>query len=554
MKVVVLAPMIEEYQYHLDLTVRYKGNDREMSLESLYQLSLRDYSIENVPWDLKHEADIPAAGYYLTGLLKSKGHDVFLTNSYKTGILDKMADFNPSVICLSTTMIVSINALSRIIDQIRKVMPDVFIVAGGVFTLKNYMAYKGMNYDSVKDLEDYNLFHSRFSKIGIDAYVTTQHGSSSLLLLLNEIEKGRKADLSRIPNLVLPDNNDGYIETKRVEEKVNYDEDFTLWDYIDEMPVRVPLRTSIGCPYRCSFCDFCILYPKIHLRSPESLKKELSVVNKRLGNKVSVVHVSDDNVFINPNRVEEISKVFESEKVSNWVGFMRASSINESNIEMVRRSGLLMGIFGIESGDVGQLQRMKKSLKIDDQKRGIEVLDAAGISVLMSFVIGFPGENQETIQNTANFMNNLNLSNSITSYHMYPLNIFPLSELGDPAFREKYSLTGNGYEWKHYTMDGKDAPAFGYELLKNVPEVPYHYYDESHFFNRGIFNLEERKKLFRLRHDLTINLIEKRSAEERKQLLQNMVRTMGFEAEKMTDTVADMFYVKEQEHFKIVRK
>lgn len=545
LRIAVLAPMLQEAQYQADYTVKLKSNMRELTLEAMYQFLLNHFDEVSMPWELKHEDDIPAAGFYLASLLKSKGYDVTLGSHYDEASLQKMADFSPDVICLSTTMLVSIGALRKVVDGIRRYMPGVFIIAGGVFVWKNHLSSLTRYSQNTKDIYDYGLFNQKGRELSIDAFVAAPHGAEALLAILKELEKGRRRDLACISNLILPVPGKGYMQTARKEEPVDYNEDITQWEFIDEMPSRIPLRTSVGCPFRCSFCDFCTLYPKMHMRSAESLSRELSMINQRLKNRVSVIHVSDDNVFINPKRLQEVCGVFERRGVSGWIAFMRASSVNKGNIDLVKRSGLLMSILGVESGDENQLRRMRKHMDIRVQKKGIELLDAHGISVLMSFVVGFPGETRETIHNTIRFLNSLELQQAITSYHMYPLYLFPLSELGDPEFREKWQLRGSAGKWKHATMDSDQAMDFAYNIYSNVPDLPYHYYDESNFFNLSMFSLEERTELFRIRNRMARQLMENRPGHAVAGSFREIAAIMGFDPEMVPDGIAEKFYVKE---------
>ncbi len=73
------------------------------------------------------------------------------------------------------------------------------------------------------------------------------------------------------------------------------------------------------------------------------------------GGKSKIIHVTDDNVFINEKRVEDVCEAFIEAKIS-WVGFMRASTINPVNIDLVKRSGLIGSLVGVESGDAAQLK------------------------------------------------------------------------------------------------------------------------------------------------------------------------------------------------------
>jgi hypothetical protein len=101
-----------------------------------------------------------------------------------------------------------------------------------------------------------------------------------------------------------------FFTTKTRAEQINFDQNYTRWDLLDELPVCVPVRTSIGCPYRCNYCDFWCLYPNIFLRSKESLQSELSLITKKRDKKLTMIEVVDGNVFINPRRVDDVCKAF----------------------------------------------------------------------------------------------------------------------------------------------------------------------------------------------------------------------------------------------------
>ncbi|MFQ5631613.1 MAG: B12-binding domain-containing radical SAM protein, partial [bacterium] len=349
-----------------------------------------------------------------------------LTNNLDGTSLQKIDSEDPFAICISSTMIFSKESLQHMVARIRSTMPESFIIIGGVCIWKDYLLYSSPdNYDDIFDGN--GAASSIFSSVngsGIDAnvLVVSPHGAQPLLMVLKELERGPKADFEAIPNLALSDNKGGYIFTSRQDEEVDYNSDYTRWDLLDELPTRIPIRTSIGCPYRCRYCDFCYLYPKIFLRSKESLIAELQTVRK-LMKRPLVMHATDDNVFINKKRVRDVCDAIMQSGIKGWLGFMQASSIHESNIDLIKQSGLVLSLIGVESGDQGQIERMNKRVKLEDMKRGIELLDNNGISVTMTFIVGFPGETAETIHNTTAFINHLSVDTSSTNYHVYPLNI-----------------------------------------------------------------------------------------------------------------------------------
>jgi radical SAM superfamily enzyme YgiQ (UPF0313 family) len=506
--IAIIAPFIDTSQYNMDFNLRLARNNRELTLATFYELGNEGYQAEHVPRGIDYGEDIPAAGFYLEGLLHQHGYDTFLTNRYDTDTLKSIADLDPIAVCVSTTMILTTDSLLGLFSSIRKAIPDTQIIAGGTFLWKYYMQYeKHLDSPELYPLQPGMFFHPGHASMDADVLIVAPHGISSLLQVLEALEKGRGASFGHIPNLCIPGSENFYF-TKREEEAVDYNEEYTRWDLINEMPEKIPLRTSIGCPYRCKFCDFYQLYPRIFLRSRASLLQELNLARNRLGNNLAVIHVSDDNVFITKKRLYEVCGAIEDSWLNHWIGFMRGGEYTGEEMEAIKRSGLLMGKIGVESGDQGQLDRMNKKQKIEKVKRGIEQLDAHGIAILMTFIVGFPGETRQSLRNTAEFLNSLSLTNLSAGYQVYPLVIFPLSELAEPSDRKRWKIEGHMDKWSHYTMNSDEASAACYDLFKEVINVPYSYSEESFFFNRGMFTFETRRSLFQLRQQLTIKLIE----------------------------------------------
>ena len=202
-------------------------------------------------------------------------------------------------------------------------------------------------------------------------------------------------------------------------------------------------------------------------------------------------------------------------------------------------SGLMFGIMGIESGDQEQLDRMNKHQITGNMKRGIEQLDAYGINTVLTFVVGFPGENDQTLKNTANFLNDLSLTTLSSSYQLYSLLIQPLSELADASSRTKWNIEGSMDKWSHYTMNSEDSFKACYYLFREITNVPYHYFEERTFFNKAKFNLTTRKSLYQLRQQLTIRLIENAAWDQIEPILKDLAQQMKTPVDKIDESVRD---------------
>ena len=522
--IAIIAPMFDEKQYHLDFNLRLRKDNRELTLTALYELAKNEYQPELAAKQENPRAEtIPSAGYYLTGLLRANGYDTILGSTCDNDFLSKISSADPFAICISSTMIVDNEYLKKIVRQIRQFLPGAFIIVGGVFAYKSFYTLQEMQNTNAS----WMLFNNGDSEMDVDIFVVAPDGTQTLLVVLKELERGRKAQFEHIPNLAIPDHKGGYTFTTSRNEAIDYNKEFTRWDLVDKLPMWIPIRSSIGCPFRCRFCNFYRLFPKIFLRSKESLLLELQTLRKQPGGKSKIIHVTDDNVFFNEKRVEEVCEAF-AEANASWMGFMRASTIHPENINLIKRSGLIGSLVGVESGDADQLKRMNKNQTLEETRQGIELLDHNGVTVLMTFVIGFPGETAATIENTANFINSLSIGASSSNYQLYPLSVFPLSDLAKPDYRKKWKISGYMDSWSHYTMNSSEAIEYGYNLFKQIPHVPYNYAEESNFFNSRLFTYDQRQTLFNLRQRLTVQLIEQSSWERIAATLVDISQTMGF--------------------------
>lgn len=525
--IAVIAPLIDENQFNIDYTVKVKDTGYDLSLSLLYDMASGQDNRTVGKLAARHEDDIPAAGFYLESILRMNGFEPILTNKFDTDTLKKLAEKNVIAICLSTTMILTTQSFLGIIGSINKELPGVPVISGGMFLWKQYLQ---LNHH-LQNKADYPIsreffFHPSNAYKNNNVLIVAEHGVESLLHVLRKILNNTTSSIYEVPNLCLQDSGE-FRFTARVNEVINYNSDYTKWDFVAEMPAKIPVRTSVGCHYRCGYCDFCKLFPKIFLRSADSLKAELKLIRDRLNGSACIIHVTDDNVFLNSARLFEICSVFSSSGLANWICFMRGREYTPEELKAIQFSGLRMGMIGVESGDQGQLDRMKKKLRVEDVKRGAEQLDDIGVTVLMTFVVGYPGESAETLDNTIRFLNDLRLSNLFASYHVYPLYINLLAEINRASLREKWNIRGIHNNWSHYTMNSSQAVDACNQVFRNVTNLSYHYPAESHFFNKGMFSRQTLGDLFRLRQMLTLEVMNQSSWEVQHNLLRKMISFMG---------------------------
>ena len=94
-------------------------------------------------------------------------------------------------------------------------------------------------------------------------------------------------------------------------------------------------------------------------------------------------------------------------------------------------------------------------------------------------------------------------------------------------------------KWSHYTMDSQQSAGISYELFKQVSRVPYHYSEERTFYNQQAFSDEQRKKLFELRHELTLAYIENFSREQKISIFRNIAEALQITDKKTNYNLLD---------------
>ncbi len=83
---------------------------------------------------------------------------------------------------------------------------------------------------------------------------------------------------------------------------------------------------------------------------------------------------------------------------------MRVDLVDETVLEAVRDYTIGWVFFGLESGSDTILKAMKKGVKVEDNRRAIELAKNLGIRVGGSFIVGYPGETRNDFEETMSFV------------------------------------------------------------------------------------------------------------------------------------------------------
>ena len=204
--------------------------------------------------------------------------------------------------------------------------------------------------------------------------------------------------------------------------------------------------TSRGCPAGCTYCIKHVSYQySARLRSPKLIMEELWRL-KELG--IDNIHMYADLFTVSREQVMELCERMIAEKINiRWTCNSRVDYVDEEMLKTMARAGNWMIAWGIESGNEQILKHARKGAYPEKAERALSWAHAAGIKNWGYFIIGLPGETEETIRQTIDFAKKLPLD--IALFHVaapYP---------GTPFF---FEVVENGWfrpgtRWEQVDMD-----------------------------------------------------------------------------------------------------
>ncbi len=182
----------------------------------------------------------------------------------------------------------------------------------------------------------------------------------------------------------------------------NFD-DLNLDDYKSNHRV-LPMFFSKGCIARCNFCGESRDIDKYRARTAEKVVREMKTQQE----KYDVHQFSNVDTLVNgnPKLLENICKlIIENGVDAIWGGQCRFDrGLTEERIELMYKAGCRYLIFGFESASQHVLNLMDKDVKMEEVYRIIPLLHKYGIRVMISIIVGYPGEEEEHFQETLDFL------------------------------------------------------------------------------------------------------------------------------------------------------
>lgn len=317
----------------------------------------------------------------------------------------------------------------NIINQIKKIKPEIKIIVGGPHC---------------------TLFPKKVLN-ETNADISVQGDGE---LVIKDIKKGIQGeiDLSKIPGIYY-----------REDDKIKKGSEIKLIDDLDSIsfPARHFVKkynygreyypkikkgeftsfiTSRGCPFSCKFCSRnSVSMKKYRARSTKNIIEELTQLSKE-GYKY--VAFEDDSFLFNKKQANELFEGIIKKKINLKfiITAVRVDSADEELFKKMKMAGVTHIQFGLESGNQEILDFYNKKTNLETIKYAVNLSHKMGFFTIGSFILGAPTETKDNFRKTIQFAKALPLD----SVSFLPLRYVAGSDLWYDAVEQR-KISENEY-------------------------------------------------------------------------------------------------------------
>ncbi len=292
----------------------------------------------------------------------------------------KLLEMRPEVVgfgCYSNQA----QAVRELAALVRKLLPTAKIVVGGVHAS---IAPQELNLPALVD------------------YVVRGEGSVAIGRLLQALEAGQPvADEGVLPVGTpefealaagpppAPPAYDQVAKPRR--DLVDHTKYFCIWsgkpnESLNTLfPPVASMRTSVGCPRRCSFCVVHYLaHGRYIQRDPQEVVDEIAAIDEEY------IYFVDDEMFINPARAAAIARLLLERGIrKQYISWARSDTIcdHPDLFRLWREAGLQVVYVGLESMEQEALDGFNKGVAPATNQRAVELLREIGIVLHAALIV-----------------------------------------------------------------------------------------------------------------------------------------------------------------------
>ncbi len=245
-----------------------------------------------------------------------------------------------------------------------------------------------------------------------------------------------------------------------------------------------PVLSTRGCPHHCSFCAAPAIWGRKHRRrSVKNVLDELEQIYGEYG--VRYIRFLDDLLIVNKRWTIDLCRGMAERGLDDlaWACDGRVGLMSEELLEEMTKANCIVIFYGIEFGNQRILDLCKKGFTIKQVRETIEITSKTGMSSYGYFMMGYPTETIETVEDTINLATDLALNHGLDSAGFSIVTPFPGTPLYEYCKMNDMIVTS---DWSQYA----------YQLERGVIKLANITYEELHnLYERAIDQFQFREQL-----------------------------------------------------------
>jgi anaerobic magnesium-protoporphyrin IX monomethyl ester cyclase len=216
--------------------------------------------------------------------------------------------------------------------------------------------------------------------------------------------------------------------------------------------IRTPFTfiiTARGCSNACTFCLWPNIFFKnqIRYRSLSNVIAELKWLHSTI--KLKEFYIDDCTFNVTKERVIEFSKsLLKADLNLQWGCNARVDCVDFEMLKWMKKAGCKLICYGPESASQETLDLINKNIELAQSYKAIDLTKKAGITAHANFMIGFPWEKKEDIEQTIAFAIKLDPTTAQFSL-VFP---HPGTQMYEQALRKNWFKPGIIGNWNLFEM------------------------------------------------------------------------------------------------------
>jgi radical SAM superfamily enzyme YgiQ (UPF0313 family) len=201
---------------------------------------------------------------------------------------------------------------------------------------------------------------------------------------------------------------------------------------------RLPLISSRGCPYQCTFCTSAQMWSPLYLtRDPEDVIEEIRAHVETY--RLDAIEIVDLTMAVNRRWFHRFLVLMKEAKLGiKWSmpSGTRSEILDEEILGLMHDTGCSFFALAPESGSQRVLDKIKKRVSLPHLARALKIGSRLGMTIKLNIIIGFPFETRSDIWATFKFL----MQSAFLGAQDGGVNIFrayPGTELFDELLDEK---------------------------------------------------------------------------------------------------------------------